>query len=299
MPSANRAQPGCTSPSMSERYLEIVFDLCDKVMYSIGSNWRDRFYAAYLDNVMAISIERNKQLHSRYNLSYQGNRIHRTLALGNQSWRPYESPGSMSSTSNFTTPNSSPLDGYAFSFSGTPLSASSGSSNHQFSPERLPFHTASPVELPSSAFQERLTPVELPSPDPCESSPLRELLTYSTTAELPAAEKFLSPSSGEIPIAAFTVKEGSPSTKTKSLRCELCNLGFTGKSGDQKTNYKRHMRSAHHDGKPIPCPECNEEFRRSDYLRRHRVKKHGWEITPVHRRKKKGLELRKDVPTGK
>ena len=48
-----------------------------------------------------------------------------------------------------------------------------------------------------------------------------------------------------------------------------CGTGFKCKSGNSISNYKRHMRSVHHEGPRIKCTVCGKAFQRSDYLKKH------------------------------
>ena len=80
--------------------------------------------------------------------------------------------------------------------------------------------------------------------------------------------------------------------------CHLCNERFTGNRQNRNSNKRRHLKSAHNDGKHLACgeAECNEEFGRADYRHKHRRTEHNIEdpIVPKKRQRRcsdaEGLE---------
>ena len=57
--------------------------------------------------------------------------------------------------------------------------------------------------------------------------------------------------------------------------CPLCGEAFRGSPSDRRTNLKRHM-GQKHLGRIWPCPTCDQNFTRSDYMLEHRRKLHGY-----------------------
>jgi hypothetical protein len=60
-------------------------------------------------------------------------------------------------------------------------------------------------------------------------------------------------------------------------QCPYCDQTFSGIASDQKSNLNRHIEHKHrHPGQPSAhvCPECGDDFGRSDYLLDHRREAH-------------------------
>jgi uncharacterized C2H2 Zn-finger protein len=62
-------------------------------------------------------------------------------------------------------------------------------------------------------------------------------------------------------------------------KCPQCEQTFSGIASDQKSNLNRHLEHKHPHPRQASlhvCPECGEDFRRSDYLLKHKRHVHGF-----------------------
>ena len=226
---------------MEEAYLEILSALCDSAMQQADSAWRDRYFAAYVDGVLATSLEqRNRQQQSLINRAKRPAPINTTLANSGQA-----KSDSQLVLSNLPSAGSS---------AGLSLRDSLPSSA-----------TSSSIETPIVAAWSQNTSANNSNWTTPQVSPEKPIFT-------------LPPAGQAVPTASASPPSPTNATSKTSL-CHICNAAFSGNLQYRTSNLRRHERTVHRRLSKLLCPEpgCGVECGRSDNLRKHRRTAHGVE----------------------
>ena len=246
-------------PTMEKAYLATLSALCDDAMQQANPAWRDRYFAAYIDGVLATSLEQRNRQQSLITRAKRPAPINTALANRGQA-----KSDSQPVTSNLPSAGSS---------AGLSIRDSLPSSA-----------TSSSIETPvvaawsqnSSANNSNLTTPQV--------SPEKPIFT------LPPAEQAMSTASTSPP---------SPTNATSNTSlCHICNAAFSGNLQYRTSNLRRHERTVHRRISKLLCPEpgCSVECGRSDNLRKHRRTAHGVEEPTrkhVRGKRRRGSEVAK------
>lgn len=231
-----------------DNFCEQVAVLCDNAMQQ-SSSWRDRYYATYVDHILAVSTEQDNEKRRSLNLS--GKRPPPIdTALANSGLKK---PSVISASSSTGRPRSSTTGSLSSALTSakfeSPLSAIfSSTSRHHSGTWTTP--ATSPE---TNAFAIAPSPIS-----PCTP-------THDTKAS--KLQALVSPCTP------------SPKTALNTSVCSRCGATFTGNPQHRTSNLKRHERTMHRRRSKLSCPEtgCGVEFSRSDNLRKHRKTTHGIE----------------------
>ena len=243
---------------MEKAYLEALSALCDRAMQQANSAWRDRYFAAYIDGVLATSLEqRNRQQQSMINRVKRPAPINTALANSSQA---------KSDSQPVTSTLSSAGSSASLSLRGSlPSSA-----------------TSSYIETPTVAAWSQTTSANNSNWTTPQVSPEKPIFT------LPSAEQAVSTAS---------TSPSSPTNATSNTSlCHICNAAFSGNLQYRTSNLRRHERTVHRRLSKLLCPEpgCGVECGRSDNLRKHRRTAHGFE-EPMRRhvrgKRRRGSEV--------
>lgn len=253
-----------------EVYCTLVATLCDQSMQQ-HPRWRDRYYATYIDNALAVALEQeNRKQISNRTSSKRPPPINVDLANSNYSQR---SPGRLSAMdpkASASTTESIPSTGMSSVFE-SPASAAFSSASHRKSTSWL-----TPQSSPeSSSFGVSRSPIS-----PC--TPFRTSITTNSLT-------LISPSTP------------SPTSTQATSTCLTCGASFTGSQQHRASNLKRHERTMHKRRSKLVCSEggCEVEFSRSDNLRKHKKTAHGIEEPlkrKAHGKKRRSSDL-KEITT--
>ena len=203
------------------------------------TNWRDRYYAAYIDGVLATALERrNKRQKTLFSRSRRPAPINTDLANSIQSKPSLR----------------------------LPLSAPSSDDTRAGLDHRDSF----PSSATSSSFE---TPT-IPAWSQNTSATNSNWTTPQVSPEKPVFT--IPPADPPLPIAPASPI--SPSSRNSSV-CLNCNASFTCNLQYRTSNLRRHERTVHRRSSKLLCPEpgCGVECGRSDNLRKHRKTAHGIE----------------------
>lgn len=226
---------------MEKAYLETLSALCDSAMQQANSAWRDRYFAAYIDGVLATSLEqRNRQQQSLITRAKRPAPINTALANSGQA-----------------KSDSQPV---------TSSLPSAGSSAGLSLRDSLPSSaTSSSIETPTVAAWSQNSSANNSNWTTPQVSPEKPIFT------LPPARQAVSAASTSPP---------SPTNATSNTSlCHICNAAFSGNLQYRTSNLRRHERTVHRRLSKLLCPEpgCGVECGRSDNLRKHRRTAHGVE----------------------
>ena len=246
---------------MEKAYLETLSALCDSAMQQANSSWRDRYFAAYVDGVLAASLEhRNRQQQSLINRAKRPAPINTALANSGQA-----KSDSQLVSSNLPSAGSS---------AGLSLKDSLPSSA-----------TSSSIETPTVAAWSRNTSANNSN--------------WTTPQVSPEKHIFTLPPKGPPVSTTSSASPPSPTNPTSNTSlCHICNAAFSGNLQYRTSNLRRHERTVHRRLSKLLCPEpgCGVECGRSDNLRKHRRTAHGVE-EPVRRhvrgKRRRGSEIAK------
>ena len=217
-------------------------------------SWRDRYYATYIDHILAVTTEQANE--KRRSLKSSAKRPPPIdTALANSGLKKASLVSSSAQRGNLSSATIASLKSEPSSdISESPVSAMfSSTDRHQSGPLTTP--STSPE---TSAFAIAPSPVS-----PC--TPAQGIVKSTVHA----------------PLSPCTP---SPKTAPNTSVCSHCSATFTGNPQHRTSNLKRHERTMHRGRSKLLCPEsgCGVEFSRSDNLRKHRKTAHGIE-EPVRR----------------
>ena len=233
---------------MYQNYCQYVAALCDNAMEQDPS-WRDRYYATYIDNILAVSTEQDNE--KRRSLKPPSKRpppINTALANSGRKKPSLTSSSFTSSKPKAATTGSLPSTSTSDTFESPVSALFSSTSRHESGTWTTP--ATSPE---TCAFAIAPSPIS-----PC--TPVRGIAKSS----LPCLVSPCTP---------------SPTTAINTSVCSRCGATFTGNPQHRTSNLKRHERTMHRRRSKLLCPEvgCGVEFSRSDNLRKHRKTAHGIE----------------------
>ena len=238
--------------SLYDEYCSLVADLCNTAMEQ-DSSWRDRYYAAYIDEILAVNLEQeNKKRKSLKPLGKSPSPIDVNLANSGRKRRSLTGPSSANAETGIATSSSLPSTATSSGFD-SPLCSCDRNSTSWATPQSSP---------ETSSFSIPHSPIS-----PC--TPFGTLATVTSMA-------IVSPCTPPPPTA--------PSTSS----CANCGATFTGSHQHRTSNLRRHERTMHRRRSKLVCPQegCGVEFSRSDNLRKHRKTAHGLE-EPLDKKSKR------------
>ncbi|KAL8824075.1 MAG: hypothetical protein Q9191_005322 [Dirinaria sp. TL-2023a] len=244
-----------------EVYCTLVATLCDQSMQQ-RPRWRDRYYATYIDNALAVALEQeNRKLISNKPSNKRPPPIDVDLANSNYSQKFLEH------------------------LSATELKASASTTGSQSSTE-----ISSVFESPASAVFSSASHCKSTSWLTPQSSPESSSFAVPRSPISPCTP-FRSPISAN-PFTLISASTPSPTSTQATSTCLKCGASFTGSQQHRASNLKRHERTMHKRGAKLVCAEggCGVEFSRSDNLRKHKKTAHG--IEEPLRRKSHGKRRR-------
>lgn len=229
-----------------QAFCRCVAMLCDDAMQQ-GPRWRHRYYATYIDHILAVSTEQDNETRRSLKptakrpppidtvLANSGPKKASTVSPASDKPQP-ATAGSLTSSSAsdaFHSPASALFTGTSRHNSGTWTTPTT-------SPETCAFAIAPSPISPCTPVQGRATSNPSCLVSPCTPSPI---------------------------------------TAMNTSVCSRCGATFTGNHQHRTSNLKRHERTMHRRRSKLLCPEagCGVEFSRSDNLRKHRKTAHGIE----------------------
>ena len=231
-----------------ELYCTLVATLCDRSMQQ-HPRWRDRYYATYIDHVLAVALEQeNRKQISQKPSNKRPPPINVDLANSNYSQRSSERLSATDPKASASTTESASSTGVSSIFE-SPASAVLSSASHYKSTAWL-----TPQSSPeSSSFAVSRSPIS-----PC--TPFRTSITTNS-------------------LTLISPNTPSPTAIQATSTCLTCGASFTGSQQHRASNLKRHERTMHKRKSKLVCSErgCEVEFSRSDNLRKHRKTAHGIE----------------------
>ena len=243
---------------MTKAFLEIVSAYCDSAMQDPG--WRDRYYAAYVDGVLATSTEQYT-MKQRSVLSRQRRPAPIDTALANKDQAGLSTKQQ----------SSGPSSGGSSADLGRDFFARDSFASSA---------TSSSYETPTIAAWSQNTSANNSNWTTPQVTPEKALFT-------------IPPSDHAIPIP--TAQHTLPANTSTSM-CPTCHASFSGNLQYRTSNLRRHERTVHRRLSKLLCPEpgCGVECGRSDNLRKHMRTAHGIE-EPVRRqvrgKRRRGSEV--------
>ena len=243
---------------MEQAYLETISALCNSAMQQTNPTWRDRYYAAYVDGVLATSLElQNRQQRTSRARAKRPSPINTALANSGQS-RVIPSHVSSALPSASSSAGLNARDSYSSSA------------------------TSSTLETPTIAAWSQNTSANNSNWTTPQVTPEKSIFTLPPTTQ----SMSIAPSSPTSPT----------NTSPRISFCPTCNAAFSGNLQYRTSNLRRHERTVHRRLSKLLCPEpgCGVECGRSDNLRKHRRTAHGVE-EPVRRqvrgKRRRGSEV--------
>lgn len=211
------------------------------------TEWRHRYYATYLDHILAVSMEQHNE---------------KRRSLKPTSKRPPPIDTALANSGHRKASNIHPT-------SDNPQPATVGSPTSSSASEGLNSPTSA-LFTGTSRHDSGMWTTPTTSPETSAFAIAPTLISPCTPSHGRGARN---------PSCLVSPCTPSPTTASNTSVCSRCGATFTGNHQHRTSNLKRHERTMHRRTSKLLCPEtgCGVEFSRSDNLRKHRKTAHGIE----------------------
>lgn len=257
--------------SVYNEYRKLVCSLCNDVMSSSDSSWRDLCYVEDLTNVLLL-FDNSQKRELSVDALFGGENLFDGQTSSDE--QQCESPKSMKSVQSANS---------TYTFLSSPKSFGSISNSTLGSTSTF---LSSPVEN-SSPTSNRTPCCSICDIFFSQTPDLKQHMITVHTAYMvlcihPGCDKEFTCAENVFQHCRddhgrTSPLESSPLNSDTNLFCKVCNWSpHTESSQGQRSNLTRHMRTRHTSFK-VPCPHtgCEEEFTRTDNMSRHHQKRHG------------------------